>query len=63
MSAGRAPDPTYVRADIEADPEWELAFSLSEICNDEAPIGWSRYISMARILRSIYDIKRKSPAG
>lgn len=52
-------DPTYEREKIAANPEWELAFSLSEIENDRAPIGWSRYIGAARCLLAIYDIKRK----
>jgi hypothetical protein len=52
-------DPTYNREAISANPEWELAFTLSEIENDNAPIGWSRYISTARTLRHHYEIKRK----
>lgn len=43
-------DPTYVREEIDANPEWRLAFWLSEIDNDHAPIGWGRYRSMARAL-------------
>lgn len=54
-------DPTYVRSEIEANPEWELAFTLSEIMNDNAPIGWSKYISVAKCLLKSYDIKRKAP--
>lgn len=41
------PDPTYVRADIDANPIWKRAFYLSELENDNAPIGWSRYIPKA----------------
>lgn len=52
-------DPTYVTEEIQANPEWELAFSLSEIDNDNAPIGWARYIPMALCLLANYDIKRK----
>jgi hypothetical protein len=52
-------DPTYDTKAINANPLWELAFSLSEIQNDLAPIGWSRYISIAQCLLSIYDIKLK----
>ncbi len=52
-------DPTYVRDEIDANPEWELAFTLSEIENDNAPIGWSRYISTAKNLLANYEIKRK----
>ena len=35
------PDPTYVKEEIEANPEWHVAWVLSEILNDNAPIGWS----------------------
>jgi hypothetical protein len=53
-------DPTYDRKAIEANPEWQLAFSLSEIENDNAPIGWSRYIGTAKCLLANYNIKRKA---
>lgn len=43
-------DPTYVKEQIEANPVWYLAWTLSEIQNDDAPIGWSKYISTARCL-------------
>lgn len=52
-------DPTYVRTEIDAKPEWQLAFSLSEIMNDAAPIGWGNYIGTAKCLLANYDIKRK----
>jgi len=42
-------DPTYVKADIEARPEWKLAFRMSELDNDHAPIGWGRYIPLAEL--------------
>lgn len=53
-------DPTYDQTEINKNPAWQLAFSLSEIMNDDAPIGWSKYISTAKCLLSNYDIKRKS---
>jgi hypothetical protein len=53
-------DPTYITEEIQANPEWELAFSLSEIDNDIAPVGWARYIPMARCLLARYDITRKA---
>lgn len=52
-------DPTYVKSEIEANPAWELAFTLSEIENDNAPIGWSHYIPTAECLLAAYEIKRK----
>lgn len=52
-------DPTYVKEEIAKNPEWQLAFDLSEIHNDAAPIGWGRYIGMAQCLLSIYEMRRK----
>jgi hypothetical protein len=52
-------DPTYNTAEINANPIWQLAFSLSEIENDNAPIGWSKYIGTAKCLLDNYDITRK----
>lgn len=52
-------DPTYEKEKIDADPDWELAFMISEIHNDNAPLGWSRYIPLAQSLRHHYEIKRK----
>lgn len=51
--------PTYDKAAIDANPVWQLAFSLSEIMNDNAPIGWGKYIGTAECLLANYDIKRK----
>ena len=50
-------DPTYIKAEIDANPTWKLAFFLSEIDNDNAPIGWGRYILMAQGLLSKYNIE------
>lgn len=52
-------DPTYVLEEINANPLWQLAFSLSEIMNDNAPIGWSKHIYAAECLLANYTIKRK----
>lgn len=52
-------DPTYDRNEIDNNPEWHLAFVLSEIMNDYAPIGWSKYIGTARCLLDAFDIKPK----
>ena len=52
-------DPTYDRAAIDANPVWALAFTLSEIMNDGAPIGWARYIGPAELLFGFWDIKPK----
>ncbi len=55
-------DPTYNKDEIRANPEWDLAFVLSEIQNDAAPIGWSKYILAARCLLAAFEIKRKETA-
>lgn len=51
-------DPTYAKAEIDADPAWRLAWRLSEVDNDDAPIGWSRYIPLARWVLNHYEEKR-----
>jgi hypothetical protein len=43
-------DPTYVKKEIEARPEWRLAFFLSELENDDAPLGWGKYIWKAEAI-------------
>jgi hypothetical protein len=52
-------DPTYRQEEINSNPVWELAFVLSEIMNDNAPVGWSNYIGPAGYLLSNYEMKRK----
>ena len=54
-----ANDPTYIREEIRKNPTWDLAFVISEIVNDNAPLGWSKYIFQAECLLSHYDIKAK----
>jgi len=43
-------DPTYKADKIAQNPAWRLAWLLSEIGNDNAPIGWGRYIGAAETL-------------
>jgi hypothetical protein len=45
-----ANDPTYQQDQIDANPIWRVAFILSEILNDNAPIGWGGYIYAAERL-------------
>ena len=52
-------DPTYVQDKINAKPEWRLAFLMSEVLNDNAPLGWGRYIPCAEEILRNYDITRK----
>ena len=53
-------DPTYVKSEIEANPIWALAWRLSEVDNDNAPIGWSRYVNLAHWLLSTFDLQEKA---
>jgi hypothetical protein len=49
-------DYTYAKAEIEANPVWALAFRMSEVDNDNAPIGWSKYTVLARWLIDNFDM-------
>lgn len=53
-------DPTYIKKDIDANPTWKLAFWMSEIHNDNAPIGWSKYIILARFILDRFELKEKN---
>jgi hypothetical protein len=52
-------DPTYDRERIDRDPVWKLAFWMSEIDNDAAPIGWFRYVHLARALIDTFEPTKK----
>ena len=52
-------DPTCIRKEITANPRWALAFRLSEVHNDNAPIGWGGYISLATWLLTNFEMKEK----
>ena len=54
-------DPTYNKVLIDSKPEWELAFTLSELHNDSAPTGWGNYIYIAEKLLRKYNITKKIP--
>lgn len=51
-------DPTYNRAFIDANPVDRLAFVLSELINESAPIGWARYRFPAELLIKKYAAPR-----
>lgn len=40
-------DPTYEKNRIEGDGTWHIAYILSELVNDNAPIGWGKFIPIA----------------
>lgn len=54
-------DPSYTKAIIDANPVWKLAFWMSEIDNENAPIGWSRYVWLASVILNTFDLTRKAP--
>jgi hypothetical protein len=41
-------DPTYNRDEIDANPVFKKAFELSELKNDNSPLGWGDYIPEAK---------------
>lgn len=52
-------DPTYDVDTIKGNPEWHIAWILSEHCNDSAPMGWSRYVPAAKsIMRAMVVLPR-----
>lgn len=59
MISDRVADPTYVMAEINANPIWKFAFELSEIDNDTAPIGWYRYVTLATWILLKFDRKKE----
>lgn len=50
-------DPTYIQEEIQRNPIWKLAFTMSEIDNDNAPLGWGKYIRLARWILEDYSKK------
>lgn len=52
-------DPTYIKDEIDANPVWKLAWRLSEVDNDNAPIGWFKYCIIARWLLDTFDVTEK----
>lgn len=53
-------DPTYEQDRIDANPIWQLAWTIGQILDDEAPIGWYKHIGLARCLLDNYEIKPKA---
>lgn len=50
-------DPTYVREEIDKNRVWRLAYLLSELDNDAAPLGWSDYIKPAELLIRLHGFR------
>jgi hypothetical protein len=55
----RRADPTYDRTKIRANPVWELAFVMSEIEYDAAPMGWGNYLSLAEGIMANFEVTPK----
>jgi hypothetical protein len=53
-------DPTYIKTEIDANPVWKLAFWMSEIDNDNAPLGWGRYRVLAQALLAEFELTSKA---
>ena len=49
-------DPTYNMDEIASNPEWKLAFLISEVLNDQAPLGWGNYTSVASVIMRRYKL-------
>lgn len=54
-------DPTYVMEEIDKKPTWKIAFLISEVLNDFAPIGWGEYIYLAEVLQENFTILAHNP--
>lgn len=52
-------DATYDRKEIDSDPISKRAFQISEKENDNAPIGWSKYIPRAKIEIENLEVENK----
>lgn len=48
-------DPTYDQEEINKNKVWRVAFIMSELRNDNAPLGWSRYIPDATAVVASLD--------
>jgi len=48
-------DPTYDKNEIQKNKTWRVAFILSELYNNSAPLGWSRYIPDANVILASLD--------
>lgn len=49
-------DPTYNTEEIKQNPIWHVAWVLAQIKDDNAPLGWSKWISTAECLLGTFDI-------
>lgn len=48
-------------SDLDRNGVWQIAFTLSEMVNDNAPIGWDRYIPLAE--RAIKEARENDEKG
>ena len=52
-------DPAVSKEQIESDPEYHIAWILSEHYNDSTPIGLCRYLGAARSILRKYAVAQK----
>jgi len=50
----------YEQDKINSNPKLELAWSISQILDDNAPINWWKHKSLATCLLANYKIEKKS---
>ncbi len=43
------------QSELDRNGVWQIAFTLSEMVNDNAPLGWEKYIPLAE--KSIEEAK------
>ena len=52
-------DPTYDKKKIEKNKVWAVAWIISETFNDDAPLGWSKSIPIAKLI--VEKLSTKKP--
>ena len=50
----------FERDVIDANPVLELAWSIAQILDDDAPLRWWRHVSLAEMLLDNYNITKRS---
>ena len=48
-------DPTYDRKAINRKTTWKIAYLISEMTNDDAPVGWGRFIPVAEVIVAMIE--------
>lgn len=56
-------DPTYDTNEIKKNEAWHVAWVLAQIKDDDAPIGWAKWIPTAECLLATFKITPKKTYG